>query len=329
MTKRHRSGMLEGMVASTSDIDNGDWRWVAVPADLQPNSSDFLLPTRKLRNWSLVLQARRIPFRTRFEQTGGHLLVPVGQFERALEELRLYEEENRNWPPPPPQPKHLADNSMTTIGVLVLLATFHNITLLEIDLAGHYPVDWVELGNAHAGKILDGELWRLITALTLHAGWQHLLGNVLIGGVFIIRLARDLGSGPAWSLLLAAGALGNLINAAVHDPAHRAVGASTAVFGAVGILAALSVVRYRHNLRRRWPLPIAAALALLALLGSGGENTDLGAHLFGFVFGFALGTGTEVLIGRYGPPGRRANALMVLASIGLVAGVWSAALLLG
>lgn len=329
MTKPPQSGMLKGMVAPASDMEDVDRHWRAVPVDLRPESSDCVLPTQTLRDWSLVLQARRIPCRTRFEKDGGHLLVPVGQFARALEELSNHEEENRDWPPPRPEPQPLADNSMTTIAVLVLLATFHNVTLLDLRLAGHYPVDWVALGNAHAGNILDGELWRLITSLTLHADWQHVLGNVLIGGVFMVRMARDLGSGPAWSLLLAAGALGNLANAVVHDPAHRAVGASTAVFGAVGILAALSVVRYRHNLRRRWPMPIAAALALLALLGTGGERTDLGAHLFGFVFGFALGMGTEVLIGRYGRPGRRLNALLALASIALVAGTWSAALFLG
>ncbi|NIQ94836.1 MAG: rhomboid family intramembrane serine protease [Desulfuromonadales bacterium] len=311
------------------DNENGNSPWTALPADLQVDSDAFVLPIEKLRDWSLVLQARRIPCRTRFEETGGHLLVPIGQFGRALDELRRHEEEDRHWPPPKPKPNELADNSMATVAVLVLLATFHNVTLLKVDLAGHHPVDWVALGNAHAGRILDGELWRLVTSLTLHADWQHLLGNVLIGGVFIVRLARDLGSGLGWSLLLASGVLGNLINAALHDPAHRAVGASTAVFGAVGILAALSVVRYRHNLRRRWPMPIAAALALLALLGTGGENTDLGAHLFGFGFGFILGLGTETLIGRHGRIGRRTNAALALGAVALVGGAWYAALLLG
>lgn len=318
-----------GMATGMEQSENGDAFWREVPADLQADGSEFRLTTKRLRDWSLVLQARRIPCRTRFEGTGGKLLVPVGQFERALEELRLHEEENLHWPPPPPQPRTQAENNMTTVAVLVLLATFHNVTLLDIHLAGRYPVDWVALGNAHAAKILDGELWRLFTSLTLHADWQHLLGNLLIGGIFIIRLARDLGSGLCWTLLLASGALGNLLNALLHDPSHRAIGASTAVFSAVGIIAALSVVRYRSSLRRRWPLPIAAALALLALLGTGGENTDLGAHLFGFGFGFLLGVGTEKLTGRRGRPGRRANILLALSAVAVICGAWSAALALG
>ncbi len=168
-----------------------------------------------------------------------------------------------------------------------------------------------------------------MTALTLHADWLHLLGNLAIGGVFILRLARELGSGLAWSLLLASGALGNLINASLQPPDHRAIGASTAVFGAVGILAALSVVRYRRHLWKRWPLPLAAALALLALLGSAGEHTDLGAHLFGFAAGLALGAAAGPLLKRFGRPGGQLNALLAVASAVAVVAAWLSAVTFG
>ena len=98
---------------------------------------------------------------------------------------------------------------------------------------------------------------------------------------------------------------------------------------AVGILAAISVVRYRHRLQKRWALPIAAALGLLALLGTEGENTDLGAHLFGFVSGTGLGLAAEYLIGRYGRPGRGVNAVLALACVGVVISAWWAALSVG
>jgi membrane associated rhomboid family serine protease len=214
---------------------------------------------------------------------------------------------------------------------LIAIGVFYNLTLHNINLAGHHPVNWNAIGNAHAGKIMSGQWWRLVTALTLHADWQHLLGNLVIGGVFISRLCRDLRSGPAWLLLLMAGALGNLVNAWLQNPAHRAVGASTAIFGAVGLLAAISMVRYRQNLRlrRRWTLPVAAALALLAMLGAGGENTDIGAHLFGFLFGLPLGLGAELAVERWGRPGRRANGLLALAAIGIVVSAWWSALLWG
>jgi membrane associated rhomboid family serine protease len=177
-----------------------------------------------------------------------------------------------------------------------------------------------------SGRVREGEWWRLLTALTLHADLQHLLGNLAIGGIFILLLCRQLGSGLAWVLLLGAGTLGNLINAFLQPLTHNSVGASTAVFGAVGVFAATSVVRYRHHLSRRWPLPVAAALSLLAVLGSEGKNTDLGAHLFGLLAGGALGVTAEQLMIRYGYPGRRLNLLLALFSVVLVVTAWYCAL---
>jgi membrane associated rhomboid family serine protease len=258
-------------------------------------------------------------------------MVPAASFDAAIRELRQYEAENLCWPPPPPQEQPSSNNLFATVWVLITLAIFHDVTLTRVNLMGHVPVDWLSLGNAHAGKIIAGEWWRLATALTLHSGWLHLLSNLLIGGIFIVRLCRDLGTGLGWSLLLASGISGNLLNAWLQSPGHRAVGASTAIFGAVGLLAAISLVRYRHNLRlqRRLAIPVAAAFGLLAMLGAGGEQTDLGAHLFGFLFGLIFGGGTEVLLERRGKPGNRLNALLALSSAGILVAAWYAALRYG
>jgi membrane associated rhomboid family serine protease len=253
--------------------------------------------------------------------------VPPEEYERALHELRCYIRENANWPPLPPQARPLFENTLATLSVLILLATFHNLTRMDVALPGVSMPDWVALGNAQAARILDGQWWRLVTALTLHADWGHLSSNLAIGGIFVVFLCRELGSGLAWSLILGAGVLGNLVNACVQSPGHSSVGASTAVFGAVGILASLSLVRNRHQLQRRWPLPVAAALALLALLGTEGKNTDLGAHLFGFVYGSFLGLITEYLVGRRGCPGPMLNALLALLGVAVVVGAWWMAIL--
>ncbi len=278
------------------------------------------------RLWSLVLAARDIPHRLEYDPPAWRLLVPDDRMTDAIREVRLYEEENRHWPPLPPAPRPLVENSLATLSVLILLAAFHNITLSEVILINGVAPDWLGLGMAQAAKIKAGEWWRLVTALTLHADLQHLLSNLAIGGVFVLLLCRELGSGLAWSLLLGAGIVGNLINASLQVPGHSSVGASTAVFGVVGILAALSMVRYRRYLQRRWLLPVAAALALLVLLGTEGANTDLGAHLFGFLAGIALGLLAELLIARYGHPGRGLNAVLVLLSILTVTVAWWLAL---
>jgi membrane associated rhomboid family serine protease len=287
------------------------------------------LTKSQARNWALVLDSRSIPCCIESDGGGWLLLVPEQQLESARRELQLYEEANRNWPPALPAPRHLIENILPTVSVLILLATFHNLNLLGISLPELGIIDFSELGAAHAEKIRDGQWWLCITALTLHADLMHLLSNLTIGGFFIILLCRELGSGAAWSLLLASGSFGNLINAWVQSPAHRSVGASTAVFGAVGILAAISMVRYRHHLQRRWFIPVASGLALLAILGTEGKNTDLGAHLFGFCCGVFFGTGAEYLVGRYGRPGTALNLLLAALSTAFVAAAWWAAIMRG
>lgn len=300
--------------------------WRAVPARLAEPGGGITLSAAQLQRWALTLEARQIPHRAVADGRGWQLLVPPDHFVAALHELRRFEAENRNWPPllPPATPQ--VDNLFVTLSVLGLLAIFYNLAELRLELFGLPTSAWLERGQAAAGAIRSGEWWRAVTALTLHADGLHLLGNLLIGGTFIVLLCRALGSGLGWSLLLASGTLGNLLNAWFHAPAHRSVGASTAVFGAVGLLAAINLFHDQRTLRRRWYLSLAAALALLALLGSEGENTDLGAHLFGFAAGLALGLPTGRLLARYGRPGARLNALLAGAALALVGAAWWAAL---
>ncbi|MDA3904082.1 MAG: rhomboid family intramembrane serine protease [Desulfuromusa sp.] len=308
------------------NIDIEQLDWVPIPPELKDGLSEQPMSKRKLKSWMLVLQARQIPCRSETGDRNYQLLVPVDQYQNACQELIQYEAENHNWPPPPPAERKLQENTASTIWIFIFLAIFYNITQQQINQFGHHPINWVELGHAHAEKILNGECWRLITALTLHSGPLHLTGNILLGGIFMLRLCRILGSGMAWFLVLTAGALGNLLNAWIQSPDHRSIGASTAVFGAVGLLAAINTLHFRQNLWRRWPIPIAAAFGLLALLGASGENTDLGAHLFGFLSGTGLGFVSEYLTRGLKHPWRLINGGLAFLSALLVVAAWWLAL---
>jgi membrane associated rhomboid family serine protease len=277
---------------------------------------------QEVRIAALVLEARAIPCRTHRSLRGWRLAVHARDLERAVAELVLYRQENRNWPPPAPAAVPHHANTLITLSVLGLLGIFHNLTCLSLSGFGHYPIDWLELGSADAGKILAGQWWRAITALTLHSDGLHLLGNLVIGGFFVDRLCREVGAGTGWALVVLAGLLGNLANALLQPDWHRAVGASTAVFGTVGILAVRSALRHRHIPLRRWLLPVAAALALLGLLGTGGENTDIGAHLLGFRAGLGLGWPAA----RISPRSRTLGLLAGGGAALLTVGAWLAAL---
>lgn len=161
---------------------------------------------------------------------------------------------------------------------------------------------WVTIGQADARAILHGELWRPVTALTLHADPGHLLANMATGLVFAWSLLPILGSGWTWLGLVASGTAGNLLNAWSHRGGeHLSIGASTAVFGGLGLLVGCQIVaalqrRYRNGPQRPWHwreilLPLAAGLALLAYLGvgNGTGNIDVLAHGFGMLCGLLIG----------------------------------------
>ena len=138
------------------------------------------------------------------------------------------------------------------------------------------------------------EWWRLLTALTLHADASHLFGNLGFGCFFALWVAQTFGARLAWGLMLTGGALGNLGNVWLHaGENYYSIGASTAVFSAVGILAGSAfseMIKHRSLLQLRDLLvPIFVAMVVLAWWGSSGENTDLTGHLMGLLMGLFLG----------------------------------------
>lgn len=309
------------METTSPNIEAKPEEWTAIPLDPPFHN----VSERRANLVGLILESRSVPWRAERIGPGWQIQVPLDDLPQAVDEIALYNRVNRNWPPLLPQPAQRSENTLSTLSVLLLLATFHNLTRMDFPLFGESYPDWIAIGNAQAARILDKEWWRLVTSLTLHANISHLLSNLTIGGLFIILLCREIGSGLSWSLLLASGALGNLANAHFNLPTHSSVGASTLVFGGVGILSAISMLRHRNYLNRRWPMPIAAALSLLAILGTEGKNTDLGAHFFGFFFGILLGLLTGFLLERFGRPGKVANGLLSIASAAAVAISWYAA----
>lgn len=276
-------------------------------APLVDGSPPGRLSARTARLWSLVLRARRVPHRTRAAGGGYTVQVPARFARQAVDEIRLYEQENISPHPSIPLPP-VEDRVRPTLAAMLALCAFFVLSRRPWPELGLYPHQFNSLGAGDAGAILFGEPWRLFTALTLHADPAHIASNAVIGGVFLILLSRRLDSGAAWLAAVLAGALGNLLNALVQGPGHSSIGFSTAVFGAAGALAGLKAVSGEASLhsplkpQSGWLPPVGAALALLACLGTAGENTDIGAHFFGLLAGGGLGMLAGPICARFGYP---------------------------
>lgn len=232
---------------------------------------------------ALVLAALGIDYLLLEEDGIFALLVEEGMAPRAASELAHYERENQGWPPPPEiLPTEVSGKLHSLVGYAGILSS-----VFYLERTHTFALDWYRAGRGHAGLILQGQWWRALTALTLHADEAHLLGNLLFGAFFAFLLCRQLGAGAAWFAILLAGATGNLLNAQLHPADHRFIGASTAVFGAIGMLSALQW-KPRPTRWRQWA-PLIIGAVLLGFLGTAGEHTDVLAHVAGMGAGLAIG----------------------------------------
>jgi membrane associated rhomboid family serine protease len=308
-----------------------------------------LTARRLAREWALVLQSQHVgyvmsyapPTRTDDGQVvrpGGWVLtVSPGDYDRAVQAIDLYEAENEDWPPEEVRdtPRHEASLAMPLAFALLALFFFY------VTGPAARGSMWFLRGRADAALLLS-EPWRMITALTLHADPQHIVGNALSGSIFGLMVSRRIGGGGALLAVLVTGIVGNTLNAVHHLPGgHRSIGASTAVFGAVGILAALQTVidwgrrreARQQGGRRRYRAvdvvaPIIGGLALLGSLGAGGGNTDVWAHGYGFLAGVGIGVVLGLVVRRQGSqPSGLVQGLSVAAASLIVGGAWLLAIL--
>jgi membrane associated rhomboid family serine protease len=275
---------------------------------------------------ALVLVSMGIDCLAATNAEGTRLLVAARNVALARRELEAYQQDNRIFTAPAPVLRPFREGLAGTLLCCCAL-------LFTYGAAGRetFSRDWLSAGAAQAGLIVDGEWWRAVTALGLHADYEHLLSNLVAGGLLGIILSQVLGGGIAWLLILLAGGIGNGFNALVQPPDHTAIGASTAVFGAVGILAVLMSTRQRAMWQRgfrRW-LPLGVGVMLLAFLGVVGEHVDVGAHVAGLIVGAALGV--LVVAVRQGPitQNRLVQWASGAAAFLLFAGAWLVALSIG
>lgn len=256
--------------------------WIVVLEGRDPRHADEAI---------FVLRAIGIEHALTRLEGAWQLSVPAASASRASTELAAYRAELKA------DPRHgrvkIEEVGHGWFGVFAYAAVLLIAAIASNqDLLGN---DWLRIGRLDVDRVLAGEWWRTITALCLHADTGHLGGNLAFGGFFGLFAGRYLGSGVAWLGILMGGLLGNALNALIQPSGHLAIGASTAVFAALGLLAAFTWRRgfFRQTSWKTRAAPVTAAIGLLAFVGTGGGgeggNVDIIAHLTGFIAGFGIG----------------------------------------
>jgi membrane associated rhomboid family serine protease len=276
------------------------------------------LTPRTCDAYALVLEAVGVRFALLRDGVGYVFWVDDTDAARARDALARYLEENA--PRPTEPPRKLAGSGLAAaaayVGVELFVAIAAGMSLLN--------AAWFDAGALDGASLRAGDWWRPITALTLHADLLHLGSNLAFGVLCLGLVARVYGSGVGLLLTLAAAVAGNALEGFFMAHGHESLGASGAVFAALGILG--SVHWPTRTARGRWYLrgsTLVGALVLLALLGTGDARTDIEAHALGFGFGLLAG----LPLRRAGVAPHRVQQLCGTVAAAALGIAWTAAIL--
>ena len=145
-------------------------------------------------------------------------------------------------------------------------------------------------GALYTPKIAEGEYWRFLTAMFLHAGIRHLVNNMLTL-VVVGRMLEEVVGSIAFAVIYMAGGL--VGNAAEYLLSVRrgedvlAVGASGAVFAVVGAFLWV-MIRNRKRLRGSYLKRMLLYIAMSVYFGFMSAGVANAAHLGGLISGFVL-----------------------------------------
>lgn len=142
-----------------------------------------------------------------------------------------------------------------------------------------------------AGVIGRKEYGRILWAMFLHAGTNHLLNNMLILLFMGSMIEKEIGHISYGVLYFLSGVGGNLLSLAMRVrnwDMTASLGASGALFGMDGVLLAIVILSDR-KMESVTPMRVLLMILLSLYSGFTGGNVDNAAHVGGLLVGFLAG----------------------------------------
>ncbi len=207
-------------------------------------------------------------------------------------ELAVKEEETLFIEPEPPfwrllipTPNYIATPSLVIVNTIILIL----MVIKGVSVIAPESEQLINWGANYTVNTLTGQWWRLLTACFLHMGIIHLVMNVLALLSLGYATERIVGSLRFFIIYLIAGIGGSLCSLWWHEQIVS-VGASGAIFGILGLSAALVLLQEDEDyaIRKARLLRIGGFIGLNLIYGLKG-NIDSAAHMGGLITGFLCG----------------------------------------
>jgi len=177
--------------------------------------------------------------------------------------------------------------SLIAINILgYILSAFLSQSLIDMDI--EVLVDMGALFGPMT--VLDGEWWRLFTAMFLHGGMTHLLMNMFSLYLIGRGVEQYFNTTSYLSIYLFSGLLGGLASLYMH-PASVGVGASGAIFGIFGAMGGFFIA-HRDKIEahtKAFMKEFAIIIGINLVIGFSIPSVDVSAHIGGLIVGFIGG----------------------------------------
>jgi rhomboid protease GluP len=200
---------------------------------------------------------------------------------------------------PQPQRRTLPFGQARVVYVLLAInILMYVVTTLLAQAVGFTNALFI-LGAKQNQAIDAGQWWRLLTPMVLHGGLAHLMFNTWALYILGTEAERIYGSIRFLAIYLVAGLAGSIASY-VFNPGALSVGASGAIFGLLGALAAFAYVARSLIGKEASKMQLGQIVTLAGInLMFGflpGTNIDNAAHIGGLVVGVICGV---ILAPRY------------------------------
>jgi rhomboid protease GluP len=149
---------------------------------------------------------------------------------RPRENRRDFEQDLSYWQP-------------LTIAAIVCLGVIFALQMVFDTLQSEETI--VAAGALKRSNVLDGEVWRLLSAVFLHGSLDHIIGNCLVLYVLGMAVEHAYGRLQLLAVFLLSGLTGSLLSFSLSE--GPSVGASGAIFGLIGCLIAF-FYRFRDKI---------------------------------------------------------------------------------
>lgn len=173
---------------------------------------------------------------------------------------------------------------------LFVLANAVMFVIVEIGGSSESSTHLLKYGAMYVPLVTqEGQWFRVLTAMFLHFGMEHLLNNMLVLIVLGLRLEPLFGSISYALVYLLGGIGGNLASMRFSPDAANAVsaGASGAVFALMGAML-YALLQGKGRVKDLSSTQILVMAAMSLYLGFASKGVDNIAHIGGMVCGFCL-----------------------------------------